>query len=569
MKNLLPFLLLSLFSLQACSDSTETSDSPDRVFKNAKIWTGDPNRPWVSWVAVKGEQIIALGDENSRPPKGQTEIDVKGQLMVPGFNDSHVHFNSAGALLLGINLLDVNDEEKFVQRIEETTKRLPKGSWITRGDWGAYEAWDLGSAGEDKKSSTVFTPHRSMIDDITPNHPVLVVRYDRTEGLANSLALKELGIASESGILEGEELREALRQVPEKSFERRVAESRRALEECRKWGVTTVQDMSPLDQVDVYNHLYEKDELSCRINFAPSRLSEYQNMIDRGWTVDWEGEMAPHPSGGNWISFGTIKSHIDGIMGARSARFFQPYNDNIADQMDWRGGWREFSKDMPSFKEMLLAADKGDIQLRVHAIGDQANSILLDILDTLDHFNGAKDRRFRLVHAQVISPGDFQRFQGRNIVAEVQPYHVTDDMRWMEERIGYERCKGAYAFKTLEDNGCVLSFGSDWPGTNASYYPINPLMGLYAAVTRQTVKGEPAEGWFPEQRISLEKALRAYTWGAAYGAFEEDIKGTIEQGKLADFTVIDTDLFSTPPAQWLEAEIAMTIVGGKVVFEKN
>jgi len=569
MKRLSTFFLLVSIFLSACSNNTTSNADIDHVFKNAKIWTGDTEQPWADWVAVKGEEIVALGSENSKPPKAQQETDLQGQLLVPGFNDSHVHFSSAGALLLGINLLDVNEEAKFVERIKETTARLPKGSWITRGDWGAYEAWGVGSSGDDDKSNTVFTPHRSMIDDITPNHPVLVVRYDRTEGLANGLALKELGLESESGLLEGEVLREALRQVPDKSFERRLAESRRALEECRKWGVTTVQDMSPLDQVDVYNHLYEKDELSCRINFAPSRLSEYQNMIDKDWTVDWEGELAPHPSGDNWISFGTIKSHIDGIMGARSARFFQPYNDNIADQMDWRGGWREFSKDMPSFKEMLLAADAGNIQLRVHAIGDQANSILLDILDTLDHFNGAKDRRFRLVHAQVISPGDFQRFQGRNIVAEVQPYHVTDDMRWMEERIGYERCKGAYAFKTLEDNGCILSFGSDWPGTNASYYPINPLMGLYAAVTRQTVKGEPAEGWFPEQRISLKKALRAYTWGAAYGAFEEDIKGTIEKGKLADFTVIDTDLFSTPPAQWLEAEIAMTIVGGKVVFEKN
>lgn len=569
MKSLLAIFVLFLFTLSACSDSSESSNAPDHLFKNAKIWTGDEQMPWANWVAVKGEQIIALGDDSETPPKAKAETDVGGQLMVPGFNDSHVHFASAGALLLGINLLDVNDEEKFVERVQETTERLPAGSWITRGDWGAYEAWGVGSAGEENKSGTVFTPHRSMIDDITPNHPVLVVRYDRTEGLANALALKELGIESASGILEGEPLREALRQVPEKSFERRLAESRRALEECRKWGVTTVQDMSPLDQVEVYKHLHTQGELTCRINFAPSRLSEYQNMIDKGWTVNWEGEMAPHPTGGDWISFGTIKTHIDGIMGARSARFFQPYNDNIADQMDWRGGWREFSKDMPSFKEMLLAADQGGIQLRVHAIGDQANSILLDILDTLDHFNGAKDRRFRLVHAQVISPGDFQRFRGRNIVAEVQPYHVTDDMRWMEERIGFERCKGAYAFKTLQDHGCILSFGSDWPGTNASYYPINPLMGLYAAVTRQTVKGEPAEGWFPAQRISLEAALRAYTWGAAYGAFEEDTKGTIEVGKLADFTVIDTDLFSTSPDQWLEAEMAMTIVGGKVVYQQE
>jgi predicted amidohydrolase YtcJ len=223
---------------------------------------------------------------------------------------------------------------------------------------------------------------------------------------------------------------------------------------------------------------------------------------------------------------------------------------------------------MPSFKEMIIQADAANIQLRIHAIGDMANFILLDILDTLHAVNGPKERRFRLVHAQVIRDEDFAKLRGKNIVAEVQPYHVTDDMRWMEERIGYERCKGAYAFKTLQENGCTLSFGSDWPGTNASYYPVNPFFGLYAAVTRQTLTGEPEAGWFPEQRISLEESLRAYTYGSAYGAFEENIKGTLSPGKLADIAVLDTDLFSTEPEQWLKAHVDLTLVGGKVVFER-
>lgn len=291
-------------------------------------------------------------------------------------------------------------------------------------------------------------------------------------------------------------------------------------------------------------------------------------MAERGWVIDWEGENGPECSGDEWLSFGTLKTHIDGIMGGRSARFFEPYDDNIVENAAWRGGWREFSKDMLSFKQMLIEADSLGIQLRIHAIGDEANSILLDILDTLDQVNGVKDRRFRLVHAQVIRPEDFSRFQGKKIIAEVQPYHVTDDMRWMEERIGYQRCKGAYAFKTLEENDCILSFGSDWPGTNASYYPINPLMGLYAAVTRQTINGKPEEGWFPQQRISLEKALKAYTWGSAFSAFGERIKGTIEEGKLADLAVLDTDLFETEPKEWLDAEVSLTVVGGKVVYEK-
>lgn len=567
MKKPIQYLLFGICFL-SISCQQESSTEIDLLLYNAKIWTGNPDQLWANWIAIKGNTIDQIGVNDAKLPVAKEKIDLNGQLTVPGFNDSHVHFASAGALLLGINLLDVNDQENFIQRIKETTERLPKGSWITRGDWGAYEAWDVGSTGAgENESKTIFTPNRSMIDPITPDHPVLVSRYDRTEGLANTLALKALGIESETGLLEGEIFREALEKIPKKSFDRRVAESKRALEECRKWGVTTVQDMSPLDQVDVYEYLRKKDQLSCRINFCPSRLIEYSNMVNNGWVVNWDGAKGPQQAGDEWITFGTIKTHIDGIMGARTARFFQPYSDNIAENASWRGSWREFSKDMPSFKQMLLSADSVGIQLRVHAIGDQGNAILLDILDTLDIINGPKDRRFRLVHAQVLRPEDFSRFKGRNIVAEVQPYHVTDDMRWMEERIGYERCKGAYAFKTLEDNGCILSFGSDWPGTNASYYPINPLTGLYAAVTRQTIKGEPTEGWFPDQRIPLEKALRAYTWGAAYSSFEENIKGTIEVGKLADLAVIDTDLFETNPSEWLKAKIAMTILDGKIIYQ--
>ena len=218
---------------------------------------------------------------------------------------------------------------------------------------------------------------------------------------------------------------------------------------------------------------------------------------------------------------------------------------------------------------MLTAADAAGIQLRVHAIGDEANSILLDILERLETRNGERDRRFRLVHAQVIRPDDFSRIAEHAIVAEVQPYHCTDDMRWMEERIGHERCAGAYAFKSLRDAGAVLAFSSDWPGTNASYYPVNPLYGLYAAVTRQTIEGAPENGWFPDQKIPLDEALRAYTWGGAYASFEEDLKGTIEPGKLADLAVLDTDLFGTPPARWLDAQVDYTIVGGAIVYDRS
>ncbi len=563
MKNIGAILLL-LLAFTSCKRDNDA----DLVITNGKIWTGNKQMPWATWVSVKDGRILNVGaagtafDGNA----GRT-IDIGGKLMIPGFNDSHVHFASAGHLLLNINLLDVNTSERFIDNVRQTTRRLPKGSWITGGDWGAYEAWAMGSSGG--KTKATFTPHRDMIDSITAEYPVLVTRYDRKLGLANEAALKFLNIGSETGLLDGDILADAIARIPKKPFSQQLAESQRALEECRRWGVTTVQDMSPPEQLDVYNKLRENGGLTCRINFAPSRLSEFASMKEKKWIIDWSDKNNPHPAGDDWISFGTLKTHIDGIMGARSARFYEPYSDNDVENKVWRGGWREFSKDMPAFKSMILQADAAGIQLRVHSIGDEANSILLGILDTLHQVNGDKPRRFRLVHAQVIRAEDFPRFRDHQVIAEVQPYHVTDDMRWMEERIGAERCKGAYAFKTLKDYGCVLSFGSDWPGTNASYYPVNPLMGLYAAVTRQTLQGEPAEGWFPNQKLTLEESLEAYTQGSAFGAFEETRKGTIEKGKFADFAVLNTDLFSTPPSAWINAGVDYTIVDGKIVYQAN
>ena len=551
-------LLPAILVVAACGvpQQSGSDEGIDLLLYNARVWTGDEDLPWATWVAVDGETIESVGDDNA-PPRAARAIDLGGRLVVPGFNDSHVHFASAGALLLGVNLLDVNDDTSFRERIIQTAKRLPGGSWITAGDWGAYEAWEVGSEGETRRKAG-YMPSRSLIDDVTAAHPVLVLRYDHTAGLANSAALSLLGLESETGILEGDVLATALDGVPEKTFERRRAEAQRALEECRRWGVTSVQDMSPLDQVDLYDHLRREGELTVRVQFSPSRLSDYEMMVENGWTIG---------AGDEWVRFGTIKTHVDGIMGNRTARFFEPYSDNDPEMDTWRGGWREFSEDLEQFEQMLTLVDAANIQMRVHAIGDEANSLLLGMLGRIEEKNGPKDRRFRLVHAQVFHPDDLKRLKDRGIVAEVQPYHCTDDMRWMEERIGHERSRGAYAFRSLEEAGCILSFGSDWPGTNASYYPINPILGLYAAVTRQTIKGTPAGGWFPEERISLEDALRAYTWGGAYSTFEEDLKGTITPGKLADLAVFDTNLFETPPSEWLDAGVDYTIVGGKVVFE--
>lgn len=282
------------------------------------------------------------------------------------------------------------------------------------------------------------------------------------------------------------------------------------------------------------------------------------------------------------IRLGAVKGHIDGIMGTSGARFYQPYNNDPEKKN--RGHWRPLtwvSPDRPTelnrgpFTQMMIDADAANIQVTVHAIGDEAIGVMLDMIEAMTRANGLRDRRMRLVHAQVFAPQDFDRLKGLGVVAEVQPFHLSDDMRWMENRIGHERCKGAYAFKTIQEKGATLCFGSDWPGTSASIYHINPVYGIYAAVTRQTVRGAPAGGWFPEQKLSVEDSIRAYTMGSAFASFEETIKGSLTEGKLADITVLDTNLLQVPPSEWMDAQgrvkikTRYTIVDGRIVYRND
>jgi predicted amidohydrolase YtcJ len=319
-----------LAALPACGPgSKDTKEIFDLVLDAGRIWSGTGSAPRDGWIAIRGDRIPKMGVGEA--PAGKKVLDLKERLVLPGFNDSHVHFASAGRLLLGANLLDVSDDDGLIRRIREAAERLPEGSWITGGDWGAYEAWESGSegGGAGRYRAPAYRPHRALIDATTPDHPVLVRRFDRKMGLANARALEHLGLASDDGVLEGKELEAALEKIPAPSRERRLAEAHRALRECREWGVTTVQDMSPLDQVELYRELRERGELTVRLHFSPSRLSDVESMIDRGWTVG---------SGDPWIRFGTVKSHVDGIMGGRTARFFEPYDDNPAGEEDWRGG---------------------------------------------------------------------------------------------------------------------------------------------------------------------------------------------------------------------------------------
>ena len=576
----------------------------DLAIVNANVYTVDAARPTAEAMAIAGDRIVAVGTaaEIKKLAGARTRvIDARGGFVTPGFNDAHVHIDSTGALLVGVNLLDVHEPNAFRSRIADATKRLPTGSWITRGEWGAYEQWSAGSSGSTgsagSSGSGPFTPSRELIDAVTPDHPVLVNRFDRSMYLANSKALDMAGITAATpnppggeivkdasgrptGILKGTAA-DLVRKVQAPiSFEQRLVQVRAVLREAREGGITTMQDLTSAEQLMAYQALQRAGELTSRISIRP-QLWEVEHMkalgVSRGF-------------GDDWLRVVGYKAWVDGIMGSSGALFFRPYDHNphnrgytrhimhpepvegAALQMTEKDHYTRFGPG--NMEKLIKEAVKTGIPPHVHAIGDQGVRILLDIYErVLTEENLVdKDHRWRMIHAQVVHPDDFPRFGKLRLVAEVNPYHVSDDMRWMEERIGKERSKGAYAFRTLKESGATIIFGSDSPGTNAARYFLSPIYGLYAAVTRQTVTGEPKEGWFPDQRLSIEESIEAYTKGPAWATFEENLKGTLAPGKLADVAVFDTNLLEAGkknPAQLLKAKVNYTIVGGKVVYERQ
>ncbi len=576
----------------------------DLVLLNGRVYTVDPARPWAEAVAVAGDRILAVGStaEVARLAGPATRrIDLGGAFVSPGFHDAHVHIDATGALLVGVNLLDVHDAAQFAERIRAAAARLPKGSWITRGDWGAYEQWAPGSPGQPggpgRAGAGPFLPDRSYIDPITPDHPVFVNRFDRSVYFANARALEAAGIDERTvpppggeivkdaqgrltGLLRGAAADLVRRVIPPISFEQRLVHLRAVLQEARESGVTSLQDLTSAPQLRAYQALRQRGELTARILLRPP-LGEVAHVAALGVTRGF---------GDDWLKFIGYKAWVDGIMGNSSALFFEPYRHDPGNKgfprhimfpegtegaaLTMRPTQRYTDFGVGNLERLLEQAVETGLPPHVHAIGDKGNRILLDLYEKVLTRHGLvdADHRWRVIHAQVVRPEDLPRFGALRLVAEVNPYHVADDMRWMEERIGPERAKGAYAFRSLKGAGAVLVFGSDSPGTNAARYYLNPVYGLYAAVTRQTLAGEPAGGWFPEERLTIEEAIDAYTRAPAWAAFEEDRKGTIAPGKLADLAVFDTNLVEvgrSAPRRLLEAKVLYTLVGGRVVYERR
>ena len=587
---------------------TAIAEPADLVLRNGKIWTVDDANPGAEAVAIVGDRFVYVGPERGIEDyigAATRVVDLDGALVTPGFYDNHVHFEGTGRLLYGLNLLDVQAEAGFVQRVRDVHERYAPGTWITGGDWSAYETWAEGgvaTAGRtdnpDDPYGNLFLPHRDMIDDLTGDRPVLVRRFDRRVYLANGAALERAGIRAgipdPDGIAVGRDSRGrptgvlfnpvtagvestllvtdnvmALYSelIPPPSRDQRIAETRAAWRQMASVGVTSYCDItSDPVYVDIYRELRDSGEMTARVRYRPP-LDRWRSMADLGIRVGF---------GDDWIRFGATKAWIDGIMGNSTARFYEPYTHNPASRGIWRDIMFPFerSPDDPEamqsrLERLALEADANGIQLTVHAIGDEANGYLMDMLERIIASNGPKDRRFRLVHAQVMTDDDIRRAGELDIIAEVQPYHTSDDMRWMEERIGRDRSRGAYAFRRLWDSGATVSFGSDSPGTNASRYFLNPMLGIYAAVTRKTLSGQPEGGWFPDERLSVEEAIRAYTLNTAYAGFEEEFKGSITVDKLADLVVLSDDALTIDPDRLKDITVTTTIVGGDIVYEAD
>jgi predicted amidohydrolase YtcJ len=581
------FILIFIISLIFCS-CNKIENPADIILTNCEVYTMEPDVPWAAGVVITKNKITAVL-KNAEDFKAYTGpntrvIDLKGKFVLPGFIDGHVHFNQAGGLITDVNLLTVADDGGLKKEIERVVAIVDSGEWITGGLWGAYEQWALGAAESGKKKKERWMPHRKVIDEISMDNPCLLNSFDKKFYLANSTALKIAGLEKAAlhgmkpdknkeptGLIRDDSpaLEKIRSQIKPKSSERLLNENRAALKYLAESGIVEVHDIAEPDQTARFIQLQENGELTCRVWLRPD-LSRGAELKEKNLT------MGLHPKTkikDPWLRYGALKGYIDGIMGNHSALFFEPYDD----QPDNYGHYRRHTSDDPDYKNgnmekiynlIKIGYDAGFVS-NVHAIGTKGVCLMLDTYECLSKDLGKSLEGFRVIHAQVIREEDFPRFKKLNVIAEVNPYHISDDMRWMEERIGHERCKGAYAFKSLIENGALLSFGSDWPGTSAAFYHAHPKYLIHAAVNRTTLKGTPEGGWFPEQKISVHEALKAYTINNAYAAFEDHIRGSIKSGKLADITVCDRNLLKIDPKDILKMNVLMTIVDGKIVFSSE
>lgn len=529
----------------------------DLIIRNAKIWTVDKDHPTAQAVAVLGERIVAVGsnsDVEAWHGARTRMMDASGRLLLPGFNDSHVHFVDGGLSLDSVQLNDATSADEFARRIGEQAKKTSKGEWVTGGDW------------DETKWTPATMPTKELIDPLTSDTPVFVSRYDGHMALANSATLRLAGITAQTpdppggvvvrdaqgnptGALKDAAMDYVYKIAPALSHDARLRAIKRALAHAASLGVTSVQHMNPeYADIAVYSELLERGELTTRIYAAPL-ITGVDDQIKIG---------ARHAFGGPYLRIGALKAYADGSLGSATAYFFGPFSN----QPNNRGLLSDEMHPVSLMQDRFMRADAAGLQICTHAIGDQGISIILDLYKEVVKAHGERDRRFRIEHAQHMAAKDFDRFAQLHVIASMQPYHAIDDGRWAEGRIGHDRASRTYAFRTFIDRGVRLAFGTDW-----SVAPLNPMLGLYAAVTRATLDGKNPGGWFPQQKLTVAEAVEAYTMGSAYAEFQEKDKGSITPGKLADMVILSDDIFTIEPVKIRDVRVTTTLVGGKIVWD--
>jgi predicted amidohydrolase YtcJ len=542
--------LVLLFAMLA-----QSRPPADLVLVSARIWTGDPTRPEATALAARGGRIVLVGTnaevEALRGP-ATVVIDGKGRRVVPGFIDCHTHMSMGGFNLLAVDLRHTKDPADFTARLAAFAKTRPAGLWLTDGAWD-HQVW-----------ANPILPTRAMLDPATGDRPTCLSRTDGHMMVCNSRALELAKVTratadSPGGVIVRDASGEPTGVLKDAAMDLisavRPARTRAEVEEALATavrhagvnGVTSVQDLpgDPLD-FDSWDALRRAGKLTVRVSYRPS-LSKWETARDRRKSMKND----------EWLRIGGVKGFMDGSLGSGTALFFEPYTDDPKTS----GVYAAEAIPLSKLEARVAAADAAGLPVEVHAIGDRANSEILDVFERVAKKNGPKDRRFRIEHAQHLRPADVGRFAKLGVVASMQPYHAIDDGRWAEKRIGLERCRTTYAFRSLEKTGATVVFGSDW-----DVAPLSPLAGIDAAVNRRTLDGKNPDGWIPEQKVAVPDALRAYTSSAAWAAFEENEKGTLTEGKLADFVVLSRDLLSIPKRELDSVKVDATVAGGRVVY---
>ncbi len=551
---------VALFASRPAFPQAGDSAQKTTYYLHGRIYTNDVKQPWASALAVRDEKVFCVGTIahimlDCGGSKSDAEIvQLKGRFVMPGFNDAHTHLGGAGRDKLTLDLKGTDSLAELQQRVRVAASQHKPGEWIVGSGWD-----------QTRWPEKTF-PHRQDLDDVSPNNPVFLVHISGHVAVANSLALKHTEITEDTknptggeierdgegnptGMFkEGSAMEFVEQKIPEPTAEARRQGIELVLQELARNGVTSAQDNSAWEDFLVYHDLKEEKKLTLRITewlpfMAP--LTELQNMRSEGGTTD------------PWLKTGALKMVADGALGSRTAAMLAPYSDDANTS-------GILTIEPEKLKAMALERDKLGFQLAFHAIGDRANRVALDVFEAVQRVNGSRDRRDRIEHAQVVAPEDIERFGILHVIASMQPSHQSNDMRWAEQRVGPERVKGAYAWNSIQKAGARLAFGTDY-----DVEPINPFRGLYACVTRELPEGGPAGGWQPQEKISLDDCIRAYTSGSAYAQFEDGKKGELKVGEYADFIILSVDVTKAAPKEILTTEVLQTVVGGRTVYQKK